>query len=162
MPERPWGSPFKAYPPGRSRACHQATALMPLRRPLPLFSSEVEKRTRGIDRLQSLALRPEPHPACGPKDANRAGALLGLSLPRVFSPPDRRSQAANSRTLQRPASARRGPSIHGQQPASRSITSQAGRNDLSRGLQPFQGFPPTATLRMQTAWTHAVWFSGQL
>lgn len=61
IPERPWGLPFRAFPPERSRTCLQVVTLMPLRKPLPLFSSEVEKRTRGIDRLQSFAPRPGPY-----------------------------------------------------------------------------------------------------
>lgn len=90
MPERPWDSPFKALPPERCRACFQALALAPLRKPLPSFSSEEEKEIRGVDRPQSLAHHPGPYPPNGPKTARQADALLGFRLPRVFSPCDRR------------------------------------------------------------------------
>jgi hypothetical protein len=92
MPERPWDSPFRAFPPEQCRTCFQAVALVSLQKPLPSFSSEEEKETRGVDRLQSVAHRPDPYPPGRPKATQRADALLGLSLPRVFSPRDRRGK----------------------------------------------------------------------
>jgi hypothetical protein len=80
------GFTLQGVSPERSRTCLQAHALLSLRKPLPSFSSEEEKETRGVDRLQSFAPRSGPFPPGTPKDARRADALLGLCLPRVFSP----------------------------------------------------------------------------
>jgi hypothetical protein len=109
MPERPWGSPFKAFPPGRCRTCFQADALVPLRKPLPLFSSEVEKRTRGVDRLQSFYHLPDPYLPNEPKYEQQADAFVRFRLPRVFSPPAAGTAAPNFHVLQRPTRPRRGP-----------------------------------------------------
>lgn len=109
MPERPWGSLFKAFPPERCRTCFQADALVPLRKPLPLFSSEVEKRTRGVDRLQSLYHLPDPYLPNEPKNEQQADAFMRFRLPRVFSPPVAGTAAPNSHVLQRPTRPRRGP-----------------------------------------------------
>jgi hypothetical protein len=89
------GFTLQGVSPERSRTCLQAHALLSLRKPLPSFSSEEEKETRGVDRLQSFAPRPGPFPPGTPKDAQRADALLRLSPPRVFSPYSRRGQAPN-------------------------------------------------------------------
>lgn len=123
MPERPWGFPFKAFPPRRSSTCLQANALMSLREPLPLFSSEVEKRTRGTDRLQSVTPRSDPYKPHGPKDVQHADAFLGLCLPRVLSPLASGTEAPNSHELGRPVSPRRGPRKR-RQLAPRSVTNQ--------------------------------------
>lgn len=89
------GFTLQGVSPERSCTCFQAAALLSLRKPLPSFSSEEEKETRGVDRLQSFAPRPDPFPPDIPKDTRRADALLGFCLPRVFSPSSRRGQAPN-------------------------------------------------------------------
>jgi hypothetical protein len=89
------GFTLQGVSPERSRTCLQAGALLSLRKPLPSFSSEEEKETRGVDRLQSVAPRSDPYPPDNPKEAQRADALLRLCLPRVFSPCGRRGQAPN-------------------------------------------------------------------
>jgi hypothetical protein len=89
------GFTLQGVSPERSRTCFQAAALLSLRKPLPSFSSEEEKETRGVDRLQSFAPRPDPYPPDNPKEVQRADALLRLCPPRVFSPYSRRGQAPN-------------------------------------------------------------------
>jgi hypothetical protein len=89
------GFTLQGVSPERSRTCLQAVALLSLRKPLPSFSSEEEKETRGVDRLQSFAPRPGPFPPDIPKEARRVDALMRLCLPRVFSPCSRRGQAPN-------------------------------------------------------------------
>jgi hypothetical protein len=123
MPERPWDSPYRAFPPKRCRTCLQAVALVSLRKSLPSFSSEEEKETREVDRLQSVAHRSDPYPPDRPKADQRADALMRLGLPRVFSPGGRRGQAPNSHALQTPCSPRRGPGSP-RRTALRSITNR--------------------------------------
>ena len=89
------GFTLQGVSPKQSRTCLQAAALLSLRKPLPSFSSEEEKETRGVDRLQSFTLRSGPFPPSAPKDAQRADALLRFCLPREFSPCSRRGQAPN-------------------------------------------------------------------
>jgi hypothetical protein len=94
MPERPWDSPFRALVPGNGAASvSRRDALTPLRKPLPSFSSEEEKEARGVARPQSFAHHPGPYPPNDPKVVQRADALLGSSLPRVFSPCDQRDRS---------------------------------------------------------------------
>lgn len=115
------GFTLQGFSPERSRTCFQAVALLSLRKPLPSFSSEEEKETRGVDRLQSFAPRSDPYPPNSPKAAQRADALLRFCLPRVFSPCNRWGQAPNSNALQTPRSPRRGPGVP-RRPVPRSIT----------------------------------------
>jgi hypothetical protein len=102
MPEHPWGSLFRAFPPTRCRACLQAVALLPLRKPLSSFSSEEEKETRGVARLQGFVHRAGPFPPGDPKVVRRADALLRFGLLRVLSPATGGTEVPNSHTLGRP------------------------------------------------------------
>lgn len=81
----PMGFPLQGFLlRGRSMSCLQDLASVPLRKPLPLFSSEVEKRARGVARLQSINLRSDRYSARDTRSHTKpmpswGSAFLGFS-----------------------------------------------------------------------------------